>query len=113
MPNPPTISGPEAVEPTTTSEEPLSEEAGDNLNPSEEEEENSDSVAVNAIPPNRLSHVPVLNLTDQVEFQAEGDSLDLIKLMTNRRQARIVLGCLLYTSPSPRDRTRSRMPSSA
>ena len=29
--------------------------------------------------------------------------------------ARIVLGntCLLYTSPSPRDRTRSRMPSSA
>ena len=26
---------------------------------------------------------------------------------------RNVLGCLLYTSPSPRDRTRSRMPSSA
>ena len=26
---------------------------------------------------------------------------------------RIELGCLLYTSPSPRDRTRSRMPSSA
>ena len=25
----------------------------------------------------------------------------------------ITLGCLLYTSPSPRDRTRSRMPSSA
>ena len=24
-----------------------------------------------------------------------------------------VLTCLLYTSPSPRDRTRSRMPSSA
>ena len=24
-----------------------------------------------------------------------------------------VYGCLLYTSPSPRDRTRSRMPSSA
>ena len=30
------------------------------------------------------------------------------------RQADIVVGaCLLYTSPSPRDRTRSRMPSSA
>ena len=26
---------------------------------------------------------------------------------------RVLLGCLLYTSPSPRDRTRSRMPSSA
>ena len=25
----------------------------------------------------------------------------------------IFSGCLLYTSPSPRDRTRSRMPSSA
>ena len=25
----------------------------------------------------------------------------------------INIGCLLYTSPSPRDRTRSRMPSSA
>ena len=25
----------------------------------------------------------------------------------------VVMGCLLYTSPSPRDRTRSRMPSSA
>ena len=25
----------------------------------------------------------------------------------------IVIACLLYTSPSPRDRTRSRMPSSA
>ena len=25
----------------------------------------------------------------------------------------MVAGCLLYTSPSPRDRTRSRMPSSA
>ena len=27
--------------------------------------------------------------------------------------ARMMEGCLLYTSPSPRDRTRSRMPSSA
>ena len=25
----------------------------------------------------------------------------------------IIINCLLYTSPSPRDRTRSRMPSSA
>ena len=28
-------------------------------------------------------------------------------------QCQIALSCLLYTSPSPRDRTRSRMPSSA
>ena len=28
-------------------------------------------------------------------------------------QLELLLSCLLYTSPSPRDRTRSRMPSSA
>ena len=31
----------------------------------------------------------------------------------NRENARKYWICLLYTSPSPRDRTRSRMPSSA
>ena len=35
--------------------------------------------------------------------KAKEDASELIKAM----------GCLLYTSPSPRDRTRSRMPSSA
>ncbi|WDT36806.1 ATP-binding cassette domain-containing protein [Streptococcus pneumoniae D39] len=29
------------------------------------------------------------------------------------RNNKVYLFCLLYTSPSPRDRTRSRMPSSA
>ena len=33
--------------------------------------------------------------------------------VTKRRGRRPSRGCLLYTSPSPRDRTRSRMPSSA
>ena len=28
-------------------------------------------------------------------------------------KSRVIEACLLYTSPSPRDRTRSRMPSSA
>ena len=37
------------------------------------------------------------------KFMTGGRTEDLKKLM----------GCLLYTSPSPRDRTRSRMPSSA
>ena len=31
----------------------------------------------------------------------------------NWNQIEVFGGCLLYTSPSPRDRTRSRMPSSA
>ena len=29
------------------------------------------------------------------------------------KEIAFIIGCLLYTSPSPRDRTRSRMPSSA
>ena len=34
--------------------------------------------------------------------------------MLGLRSGRVLMnGCLLYTSPSPRDRTRSRMPSSA
>ena len=34
-------------------------------------------------------------------------------LIVNRRKPHTYRACLLYTSPSPRDRTRSRMPSSA
>jgi len=34
-------------------------------------------------------------------------------MVTGRPQVVLVHVCLLYTSPSPRDRTRSRMPSSA
>ena len=33
--------------------------------------------------------------------------------MTEEQIHQPLVGCLLYTSPSPRDRTRSRMPSSA
>ena len=46
----------------------------------------------------------------------ESDQLVLCSLdfLVNSQEARKdVLNCLLYTSPSPRDRTRSRMPSSA
>ena len=40
---------------------------------------------------------------------------DLSKTLSEKYNAKlnIYYGCLLYTSPSPRDRTRSRMPSSA
>ena len=36
-----------------------------------------------------------------------------IYLWDSREKAELFYNCLLYTSPSPRDRTRSRMPSSA
>ena len=43
-------------------------------------------------------------LTAAVGISAEGgEFMEIVKKMV----------CLLYTSPSPRDRTRSRMPSSA
>ena len=35
------------------------------------------------------------------------------KLWEKEEQLLEIINCLLYTSPSPRDRTRSRMPSSA
>ena len=39
------------------------------------------------------------------------DDVDVLK--TKLGNASLIKTCLLYTSPSPRDRTRSRMPSSA
>ena len=36
-----------------------------------------------------------------------------MKLFFDENEFKKLLICLLYTSPSPRDRTRSRMPSSA
>jgi len=48
-----------------------------------------------------------------VEFRnVSGDLLAVPTAGSAVLDARVV-GCLLYTSPSPRDRTRSRMPSSA
>ena len=55
--------------------------------------------------PRLLSHEEILD--GAVELGLEG--LTMKKLATHLN----VGTCLLYTSPSPRDRTRSRMPSSA
>ena len=44
-------------------------------------------------------------LTDDFEF--------VTRLNTRSRQQTLDWTCLLYTSPSPRDRQKSRMPSSA
>ena len=42
-----------------------------------------------------------------------GESHILRDVDLNVKSGEMVCFCLLYTSPSPRDRTRSRMPSSA
>src|SRR5664280_2144715 len=50
-------------------------------------------------------------------LQSMADAGGITQLLKNdqgvRNSAYLYNGCLLYTSPSPRDRTRSRMPSSA
>ena len=43
------------------------------------------------------------------QLQRDGDD----GLVARERLVADTVACLLYTSPSPRDRTRSRMPSSA
>ena len=47
--------------------------------------------------------LPISNASFQATYNPNGTG----------RPAPILKNCLLYTSPSPRDRTRSRMPSSA
>ena len=43
----------------------------------------------------------------------EEEILKQIELELSKEDPDLAKTCLLYTSPSPRDRTRSRMPSSA
>ena len=52
------------------------------------------------------------SLGNAILIQGDGGSI-IVDTLSNTADAREVKACLLYTSPSPRDRTRSRMPSSA
>ena len=58
---------------------------------------------------NPLSDTSIMDLSKLVAYVPQsvstGFSMDVYDV--------ILLGCLLYTSPSPRDRQKSRMPSSA
>ena len=60
-----------------------------------------------------------LEQVDRLSKEASDDALlqaqldPLVKELEQKREAQTLEICLLYTSPSPRDRTRSRMPSSA
>ena len=53
-------------------------------------------------------HTPAIKAAEAAESVARGaDEVDMVIDLG------LLKDCLLYTSPSPRDRTRSRMPSSA
>ena len=63
------------------------------------------------------AQIELQRLIDNIQRLAQSKSRlaeNLIGILDNHPESHIVLDpCLLYTSPSPRDRTRSRMPSSA
>ena len=56
-----------------------------------------------------LGICPTAEAAQKLAAKAESGELEL----ADGTQARASIACLLYTSPSPRDRTRTRMPSSA
>ena len=63
---------------------------------------------------NILKKIPILRTI----YSAIGQMTESFTKTDNKQKSVVLLeyprkGCLLYTSPSPRDRTRSRMPSSA
>ena len=59
----------------------------------------------------KLPNVRMHEKTQLDETQLHGDSKRLAWEIATKNPLWTI--CLLYTSPSPRDRTRSRMPSSA
>ena len=48
-----------------------------------------------------------------LNFLSKNKNSKIQGLEINQKKVNKCVSCLLYTSPSPRDRTRSRMPSSA
>ena len=91
---------------------------------------NSDAVIVvkSTVPVGYVSEARARHASDRIifspEFLREGkalyDNLHPSRIIVGERSERaqqfadlLLQPCLLYTSPSPRDRTRSRMPSSA
>ena len=50
---------------------------------------------------------------EQYRPYIQGDDLRQLDWKLYAKTGKYYINCLLYTSPSPRDRTRARMPSSA
>ena len=66
----------------------------------------------------KMAFLTVRDVTGMCQVIVKGDSMNLLEGLNRQSVVRIsgkiqASNCLLYTSPSPRDRTRSRMPSSA
>ena len=75
---------------------------------------NTSKVAVGtALATSALGAVSVGTASSASASVTSASARRVVSSASSRRGAPYVYGCLLYTSPSPRDRTRSRMPSSA
>ena len=59
--------------------------------------------------PQRPRHRPVV----QSPYRTVHEAAEFLRLSPQTMNNMRCKGCLLYTSPSPRDRQKSRMPSSA
>ena len=59
--------------------------------------------------------IAMLSSNDMISLEAfaRGMAINPVKIVEIMRNLRRANPCLLYTSPSPRDRQKSRMPSSA
>ena len=72
-----------------------------------------DSTLTAAIAVNALGKGNVIGVSMPSRYSSEGSVVDAKLLAKNLGIKLITIPCLLYTSPSPRDATLSRMPSSA
>ena len=62
----------------------------------------------------RIGTVPIYQALEKVNGKAEDLTWEIFRdTLIEQAEQGVDYFCLLYTSPSPRDRTRSRMPSSA
>ena len=74
---------------------------------------NLDAVAFNQELSQRPTTLLIPCLMEEFSRPALGLIRDTLSGLKGLNELVVALACLLYTSPSPRDRTRSRMPSSA
>ena len=71
--------------------------------------------AIDLFKNNGITNYDIIGLSYYPNFSPDTDLTELGQVITELKttHSKEVMICLLYTSPSPRDRTRSRMPSSA
>ena len=60
-----------------------------------------------------IQFLPQMQAKARIQLRSDDNISRLQDFLTLWKQIELSWRCLLYTSPSPRDRTRSRMPSSA